>query len=84
MPETQSTSAGATAAAPFALKPRLDRFFPLRDAFSCVGSEFLDVIVWIPPGRADGSLRLWLKTEAQTPEIQISGKRFRPVARSKQ
>ncbi len=60
------------------IPPRQDRLFPLSEAASYPGSATLDMVLYFPaaPGRP---YRLWLLSEAQSPEIKINEKLYRPV-----
>ena len=65
--------------------PRLDRFFPLGESFGYAHSGFLDMIVWLPPAGAKDSgtkLRLWMKTGAEHPVINIFNQRREAVGKS--
>ena len=64
--------------------PRLDRFFPLADAVSYPGVPFADMVFFLPPPAPGGgsTLRLWLRTDAAAPEVEINRGSFRPVGSS--
>ncbi|MCD6408137.1 hypothetical protein J7L87_03705, partial [bacterium] len=56
---------------------REDRIFPLKDAVSYPGKDFIDMVFYYPPTRK--KKRLWLLTEASSPYIFIDHYEFRPV-----
>jgi len=69
----------------FRLKPRLDRFFPLSESFGYANSGSFDMIIWLPSSgdKSPGvKLRLWMKTDATHPVIELSGRRHEPVGKS--
>jgi len=63
--------------------PRLDRFFPLSESFSYPGSGFVDMTVWLPgAGAKDAKLRVWMKTGAAHPAIDLFNQRLEPAGKS--
>jgi hypothetical protein len=84
-PSGKSANRAPEAAGDFRLAPRLDRFFPLSESFGYAGSGFLDMTVWLPAGGAGasgGNLRLWMKTGAAHPVIEVFNQRREPVGTS--
>ena len=65
----------------FTVRPRLDRIFPLAGAFSYSGSDFVDMVLWLPPVR-NVPLRLWLRTSAREPSIRIGTQQLAVVGTS--
>ena len=57
---------------------RYDRIFPLKDASSYPGSPTLDMVFFVPRERVP--LRLWLRTDAERPEVAIDDEVFLPRA----
>ena len=65
--------------------PRLDRFFALSESFGYPGSAFLDMTVWLPGGDIkDAKIRVWMKTAAKQPAIEVFNQRLEPVGKSAQ
>jgi len=63
--------------------PRLDRFFPLSESFSYPGSGFVDMTVWLPAaGAKDAKLRVWMRTAAEHPAIDLFNQRLEPAGKS--
>ncbi|RKY63530.1 MAG: hypothetical protein DRP99_03915, partial [Candidatus Latescibacterota bacterium] len=60
------------------VKVRYDRIFPLKDASSYPGSSTLDMVFFVPRERVP--LRLWLRTDAERPEVAIDDEVFLPRA----
>jgi len=56
---------------------REDRIFPLKDAVSYPGKDFIDMVFYYPP--IQKKKRLWLLTEAPSPHILIDHYEFKPV-----
>jgi hypothetical protein len=74
------------AAKDFRISPRFDRFFPLAESFAYAGTGSYDMTIWLPgAGKSSGlKLRLWMKTDADQPEIEFSGReRHKPVGESR-
>ena len=59
-------------------------FYPLRESASYADSPFLDMVIFVKPpqDRIHRELRLWLKTEANHPEVVINTRRFTAIGRS--
>lgn len=69
----------------FRLSPRFDRFFPLAESFGYADTGSYDMIIWLPGGSKSSGLRLrlWMKTDATHPEIELSGRnRHKAVGKS--
>ena len=49
---------------------RRDRIFPLKDAAAYSGTDFLDMVFYVPP--SEDNKRLWMLTEADSPELMTS------------
>ncbi|MCK5594989.1 CehA/McbA family metallohydrolase [bacterium] len=60
------------------LKARYDRIFSLKNAVIYPGKDFLDMVFFVPPleGR---KTRLWMLTQADSPQVTIDEKRFKPL-----
>ena len=51
--------------------------FPLRDATAYPGSDFIDMVFWMPSSEPK-TLRLWMLTPATEPYVMIDDNRFTP------
>lgn len=82
-PGDRAAKAAADTDTGFRPAPRLDRFFPLSESFSYPGSGFVDMTVWLPAaGAKDAKLRVWMKTGAEHPAIDLFNQRLAPVGKS--
>ncbi|MBS3762812.1 MAG: CehA/McbA family metallohydrolase [Planctomycetes bacterium] len=59
-----------------------DRIYPIADASNYPGSEFCDLVFFLPRGGAKQPLRLWLKTKAEDARVMIDHFKFLPQGSS--
>ena len=60
----------------------INLFYPLSEAVSYPESPFVDMVLSVVLPQGGRELRLWLKTDADHPEVEIDARRFTAVGRS--
>ena len=58
-----------------------DRIYPRKDAAAYPGRDYIDMVFYVPMAE-NNTRRLWLLTEAKSPEIMIDHFKFKPLKKA--